>query len=310
MVARPRHVVVMRYRFSHRTSYRYETPVSRSFHVQHLKPAPFPHQAVLNHGVLIDPAPARHDEIVDAFGNYAGLISIEDEHREFTVHSSGTIDVLSPLPPDLVASSPWEAVTGRARDNRGLLLDVLQFVCPSRHTPISDDIRNFAAASFPTNRPALAGVLDLTLRIYREFAFDPRATDISTPVERVLAMRRGVCQDFAHLMLSALRSLRIPARYMSGYLLTHPAPGKPKLKGVDASHAWVSVWVPETGWVDFDPTNGLIPRGEHITIATGRDYDDVSPISGVLLGGEGQTMAVAVDIEPWVDASTEANDAR
>ena len=138
--------------------------------------------------------------------------------------------------------------------------------------------------------------LDLTQRIYHDFTFDSTATDISTPVSHVLQERRGVCQDFAHLAITCLRGLGLPARYVSGYLLTYPPPGMEKLKGADASHAWISVWAPEAGWVDFDPTNGIMPAEEHITVAHGRDYDDVSPISGVLLGGSGQEIDVAVDV--------------
>jgi transglutaminase-like putative cysteine protease len=140
--------------------------------------------------------------------------------------------------------------------------------------------------------------MHLTRRIFEDFAFDATATDVSTPVARVLEMKRGVCQDFAHLAIAAHRALGIPARYVSGYLMTRPPPGQVKLKGADASHAWLSVWSPEQGWVDFDPTNGIIPGGEHITLAYGRDYEDISPISGVLLGGGDQTMSVAVDVEP------------
>ena len=142
----------------------------------------------------------------------------------------------------------------------------------------------------------MEGVLDLTRRIFEDFTFDPSATDVSTPVSTVLKQRRGVCQDFAHLQIAALRSLNLPARYVSGYIVTHPPEGQVKLQGADASHAWISVWAPQTGWVDFDPTNNIIPRGEHITIAYGRDYDDVSPISGVLLGGGAHSVGVAVDV--------------
>ena len=140
--------------------------------------------------------------------------------------------------------------------------------------------------------------MDLTRRIFQEFTFDGRATDLSTPVSTVLKIRRGVCQDFAHLAIAACRSMGVPARYVSGYLMTRPPPGQIKLKGADASHAWLSVWCPKHGWIDFDPTNGVVPAGEHITLAYGRDYEDISPISGVLLGGGDQTMRVEVDVEP------------
>ena len=175
-------------------------------------------------------------------------------------------------------------------------MDVLQFVSTSRHTRIVHEALDYALPSFPPGRPILEAALDLTKRIYREFTFDSTSTDISTPVSHVLQERRGVCQDFAHLAITCLRGLGLPARYVSGYLLTYPPPGMEKLQGADASHAWLSVWAPEVGWVDFDPTNGIMPSEEHITVAYGRDYDDVSPISGILLGGSRQKMVVAVDV--------------
>ena len=175
---------------------------------------------------------------------------------------------------------------------------VQQYTAASRHGRRIEALRDYARTSFTDNAPVLAATHDLMRRIFEEFTFDPSATDVSTPVESVFKERRGVCQDFAHLMISALRSLGLPARYVSGYILTHPPPGQPRLQGADASHAWVSVWAPETGWVDFDPTNNVIPHGEHVTIAYGRDYDDVSPISGVLLGGGAHTVEVAVDVAP------------
>jgi transglutaminase-like putative cysteine protease len=158
------------------------------------------------------------------------------------------------------------------------------------------EIADYTALSFPPGRPVLVGTYDFIMRIYREFKFDPTATDISTPITQVFKQRRGVCQDFAHLTIAGLRALAIPARYVSGYILTRPPPGQPKLQGTDASHAWVSVWAPDIGWVDFDPTNGMVAADEHIEIAHGRDYDDVSPISGVLIGGGEHTVAVAVDM--------------
>jgi transglutaminase-like putative cysteine protease len=291
----------MRYEISHRTTYSYRLPVARSFHVLHLTPRAMPAQVVLHHGLIIEPAPVANTEITDFFGNTAVLLRIEDEHTELTVNAKGAVEVLEGAPPDLEATCAWEQVEAFAKKADGSLeLDVLQYICPSRQTPLSAAVRKLAQPCFPQGRPVLEGVMDLTRHVFETFKYDPTATDISTPVARVLETKRGVCQDFAHLMIASLRSLRIPARYVSGYLLTKPPPGQPKLRGVDASHAWLSVWAPETGWVDFDPTNGIIPSGEHITVAIGRDYDDVSPISGVLLGGGDQVMTVSVDVEPVV----------
>jgi transglutaminase-like putative cysteine protease len=282
---------------SHRTTYSYGKPVLQSEHLVHLTPGSGPRQAVHRHSLLIEPAPSQQIALEDYFGNSSTILTIDDEHSEFVIHARSTVEVHErPLPmPGL--SAPWEQVPGKAKRGNGELdIDVLQFVSASRHTRIVPEAIEYARPSFPPGRPILEAALDLTHRIYRNFTFDSTATDISTPVSHVLQERRGVCQDFAHLVLTCLRGLGLPARYISGYLLTYAPPGKDKLKGADASHAWVAVWAPEIGWVDFDPTNGIMPAGEHIAVAHGRDYDDVSPISGVLLGGSAQEIDVAVDV--------------
>jgi transglutaminase-like putative cysteine protease len=284
---------------SHRTHYRYGAPVSQSQHVLHLAPRPVPHQIVHRHSLMLEPAPsARHDRI-DYFGNPVSLLTIEVDHRESVLHARSTIEVNGVASVDLANTIAWETL-GDLLDVRdaSIPLDVHQFASRSRHTAPTLSIRDYVAPSFPAGRPVLEGAWDLTRRMFADFAFDSTATDVATPVSTVLEQRRGVCQDFAHLALAALRALGLPARYVSGYILTRPPPGQPKLQGSDASHAWISVWAPESGWVDFDPTNGVIPAGEHITIAWGRDFDDVSPVSGVLLGGGHHSVSVAVDVEP------------
>jgi transglutaminase-like putative cysteine protease len=289
----------MKFEISHRTTYTYRMPVAQSHHVVHLQPRQTPRQSLIHHSLLIEPAPVARSEIVDVFGNATSLLRIDEAHTEFIVHARSTVEIASVPILDLNHGRAWndtEALVGRASPQTEA--DVRHFLGRSRHVPFSADLRDFALPSFPTGRPALAGSMDLTRRIFKEFTFDPRATDVATPVSRVLEIRRGVCQDFAHLAIASLRSLGIPARYVSGYLMTRPPPGQIKLKGADASHAWLSVWAPDIGWVDFDPTNGIVPRDEHITLAYGRDYDDISPISGVLLGGGDQTMSIAVDVEP------------
>lgn len=288
----------MKFEVSHRTKYSYRVPVVQSYHLVHLKPRQLAAQSVAHHSLLIEPAPVASTEVIDYFGNTGTLLRIEDEHTEFIVHARSTVEINPPVAPDLQISAAWEGVTNLASAESGPLeVNVLQFTCASRHAPISAELAHFARASFPAQRPILAGAMDLTRRIFTEFIFDPKATDISTPVARVLASKRGVCQDFAHLAIASLRSLGLPARYVSGYLMTRPPPGQVKLRGADASHAWLSVWTPDAGWVDFDPTNGVIPLGEHITLAYGRDYEDISPVSGVILGGGEQSIAVAVDVE-------------
>ena len=285
------------FNISHRTSYRYGTPVLQSQHVVHLAPRILPRQTVSRHSLLIEPAPASRVDRIDYFGNPTSILIIEQEHRELVVLSCGSMSVEAPALRDLTASLPWEQVAGAAVLPGGARdLEVLQFACASRHTPPSQNLLAFAAPSFPIGRPMLEAAYDLTRRIFADFKFDATATDVATPVEDVLKSRRGVCQDFAHLGLAALRALGLPARYVSGYLLTRPPPGKPKLQGSDASHAWISVWAPGFGWVDFDPTNGLAPTDWHIVVAHGRDYDDVSPVSGVLLGGSDQVLSIAVDV--------------
>jgi len=282
---------------SHRTAYAYREPVLQSQHLVHLNPRAGPHQRVLRHGLLIEPAPSAQIERLDYFGNGTAILTVDEEHLELVIHARSRVQVRAPDLPILALSAPWEEVANRARGNTSAAdVGVLQFVSASRHTRIGAEVLDYARPSFTPHRPILEAALNLTRRIYHDFTFDSTATDISTPVSHVLQERRGVCQDFAHLAIACLRGLGLPARYVSGYLLTYPPPGMEKLQGADASHAWISVWAPEVGWVDFDPTNGVIPTEEHITVAYGRDYYDVSPVSGVLLGGSRQTMAVAVDV--------------
>jgi transglutaminase-like putative cysteine protease len=282
---------------SHRTTYSYGKPVLQSEHLVHLTPGSGPRQTVLRHSLLIEPAPSANIALEDYFGNSSAILTIDDEHSEFVIHARSTVEVHERTPPMPALSAPWEEVAGKARRGNGELdVDVLQFVSASRHTRIVPEAIDYARPSFAPGRPILAAALDLTQRIYRDFTFDSTATDISTPVSHVLQERRGVCQDFAHLALTCIRAFGLPARYVSGYLLTRAPPGMEKLKGADASHAWIAVWAPEVGWVEFDPTNGIMPAREHIAVAYGRDYDDVSPISGVLLGGSAQEIDVAVDV--------------
>lgn len=289
----------MKFDISHRTLYDYGSAVITSQHLVHLEPRPLAHQKVLVHELTISPQPARRISRTDYFGNPTVAALIEVEHFELEITAHSVVEVRPPAPVDISRSPPWDAIASLASaGNAQAALEPIQFVAPSRHTGGSAAIADFAHASFPPGRPMLAGAADLAARIFEEFTFDATATDISTPVSEVLEKRRGVCQDFSHLMIAALKCLGLPARYVSGYLLTHPPPGKPRLLGADASHAWVSVWCPRFGWVDFDPTNNIIPRDEHITIGFGRDYDDINPISGVLLGGHDHTVTVEVDVVP------------
>jgi len=286
----------MRYLVTHKTTYRYSALVHQSYHLLHLSPCPVAFQSVHSHLVTASPTPARNNDGTDYFGNPFRIVTIETDHQELVVEARTDLTVAQAVPAqDVLANSTgWQDLI----DGKNAAPAVQQYTAASRHGRRIQALRDYARTSFTDNAPVLAATHDLMRRIFEEFTFDPSATDVSTPVESVFKERRGVCQDFAHLMISALRSLGLPARYVSGYILTHPPPGQPRLQGADASHAWVSVWAPETGWVDFDPTNNVIPHGEHVTIAYGRDYDDVSPIGGVLLGGGAHTVDVAVDVAP------------
>ncbi|MBS0242735.1 MAG: transglutaminase family protein [Proteobacteria bacterium] len=284
---------------SHRTAYRYQSPVTQSQHLVHLAPRTAARQRILRHSLMIEPAPSWRSDFTDYFGNPSSVLGIEEEHSEFVIHSRTSIEVTPrPAVPFETGLAAEQVMAAVARSGNQIDLDVVQYALPSPATLATEAVIRYATPSFPQGRPALAGAWDLTTRIFKEFTFDSTATDVTTPVGEVLAKRRGVCQDFAHLALACCRAMRLPARYVSGYLLTRPPPGKPKLQGADASHAWISVWVPEAGWVDLDPTNGSMPSEEPITFAYGREYGDVSPVSGILIGGGSHLIEVAVDVTP------------
>ncbi len=289
----------------HKTHYRYRSVVVQSLHLVHMSPRPLPGQNVRHHSLLVEPAPASRQEGVDSFGNANVILDIEQPHKELVLMARSRVEKLPPASVGLDATTPWDRLDYRLLRGNDRDVELLLFRCASRLTTPTLEIADYVAASFPSGRPTLDGAMDLVMRIYNDFKFDPHATDVSTPVTKVFAMRRGVCQDFAHLALACLRSLRIPSRYVSGYLHTHPPVGRPKLQGADASHAWISVWAPECGWIDLDPTNGIAVRDEHVTVAHGRDYDDVSPISGVLRGGGEHSVSVAVDVNAIADASAD-----
>jgi transglutaminase-like putative cysteine protease len=289
----------MNFEISHRTVYRYSAPVSQSHHLLHLQPRPHTRQTVSQYSLLIDPAPASKTDLIDDFGNPFSIITIEQDHTELIIHSRAQVEVRAPQSYNASHSISWNDVAAQLRANLGPeTFDTVLYSCPSRYIRPSREVYKFARQSFPDGRPLLEAAADLTARIYREFAYRSGVTDVATPVEQVLGSRRGVCQDFAHIAIASLRTLGLAVRYVSGYLLTRPPEGQPKLVGADASHAWISVWTPETGWADFDPTNNVTPKEEHIALAFGRDFQDVSPVSGVLLGGGGHEVEVAVDVTP------------
>ena len=290
----------MIYDIRHKTTFTYEEVVSVSHHVLHLAPRRHARQRSLEAAMLIDPSPAVDSEGKDYFGNSVYYLTVQEPHERLVVDARSRVEVL-PMPAalDLAASTAWERVAemlGGVSDEA--LLNSYQFAFDSPYSVANDEVHDYALQSFVPDRPILEAAMDLTTRIYDEFEYRGGVSDVSTPVRDVFRMRKGVCQDFAHLELACLRSLGLAARYVSGYLLTHPPEGKAKLVGSDASHAWISVWSPSDGWVDFDPTNNLIPNAEHITVGWGRDYGDVSPINGFIVGGGAHQVAVAVDVNP------------
>jgi transglutaminase-like putative cysteine protease len=281
----------------HRTAYAYAEPVSTSYHVAHLGPREDDHQRSLSFDVAITPAPSAVRSRLDVFGNQTLHFGLGEPHRTLEVVARSAVTRLASPPPDLAASPTAEVVRAAVRrPHTRELLDACAMVFDSPHVAASERLAAYARPSFPPDRPLLAAARDLVHRIHADFTYDPQATTIATPLVEVFESRRGVCQDFAHLAIGCLRSLRLPARYVSGYLLTRPPPGKPKLVGADASHAWFSVFVPEAGWFDFDPTNDLVPADEHVSVAVGRDYDDVTPLRGVIQGGGAHEVTVQVDV--------------
>lgn len=290
---------MMLYRVRHQTVYTYEDPVQLSHNLAHLCPMERPFQKVESFKLEVEPEPAVATMREDAWGNRSHFLLVQEAHREFRIVATSMVRLESLDPIDPEATSSWEDVASRVR-NRPVGRDVhpAQFRHASPFVPMLAVAREYALESFPEGQPVMVGAMDLMGRVYRQFRYDPEATTVATPLAEVFEKRRGVCQDFSHAMIGSLRSLGIPARYVSGYLETRPPPGKPRLIGADASHAWVQVWCPETGWVDLDPTNDVAPSQRHITVAIGRDFGDVTPLKGLLLGGGGQKVRVSVDVEP------------
>lgn len=294
-----------RYSISHRTDFEYSRPVAISHHLMHLTPRATEFQAVEGWSIRLSPNSAVRNRSRDFFGNHVEHVTIQDEHDRLVVQAEGRVEVSAPPVPTPGTSLRWEEARLGASDALDKVaadaLAAQPFAYASPMTRCSQEVVDWVRRSFPEGRPLLEGALDLNHRIFTEFEYDPSATTISTPVDTVFEMRKGVCQDFAHLMLAGLRGLGLPSRYVSGYLLTYPPPGGVKLQGSDASHAWVSVRVPDHGWVDLDPTNDKFTTLEHITLAWGRDYGDVSPVRGAIVGGGRHEVKVAVDVRP-VDA--------
>ncbi len=289
----------MTYRITHKTTYKYKHSVSFGNHVACLTPRTLPRHRLTSNELLIHPVPAMRCVRTDYFGNHLCFFTIQEPHRELVVEARSEVTVDGELTPWPRQSIPWEEVVrALPKDGGAAELEAYQFVFESPRIRKRPEFASYALQSFTPGRPLTEALLDLTARIHSDFQFDSKVTTVRTTTEEVFRKRRGVCQDFAHLQIACLRSLDLAARYVSGYLRTYPPPGRERLIGADASHAWVSVFCPGVGWLDLDPTNNLVPSDGHVTVGWGRDYGDVSPLRGLILGGSGHTLKVNVDMEP------------
>jgi transglutaminase-like putative cysteine protease len=300
---------------THETRYAYGARVDLAQHLAHLRPRDLPGQRVEDVRIDIEPTPSHWTRGTDVFGNARDAFALYVPHDALRVVATSRVVLATPAgaapsapgtqdAPALsgVDTQAWDEVAKACRYRAGApFLKASEFAFASPFVPQLEGLREYAAPSMQPGRPLLQAVAELMRRIHDGFAYDGNATEVHTPLAEVLKQRRGVCQDFAHVMIGALRAFGLPARYVSGYLLTQPPPGQPRLLGADASHAWVSAWCPPLGWVDFDPTNAVLPgeAGAHVTLALGRDYGDVMPLRGVIRGGGGEhALSVAVSVVP------------
>ena len=287
----------MTYHVVHRTQYEYVAPVTMSHHVARLEPRVTATQARESFSLKVFPEPTLRKARHDYFGNRLCLFSIQEMHNRLEISTQSRVVVQVANPNGNETSPDWKRVAQFFRDPVSPnVVEPYQFVFDSPHVRVSEALADYALESFTIAIPLVVGVRDLTRRIFTDFKYDPKATTVATPLEEVWQKRRGVCQDFAHLAIACLRSIGLPARYVSGYLRTHPPEGQPRLVGADASHAWFAVYSPDAGWLDFDPTNNVQPAEEHITVAYGRDFGDVSPVAGILTGGGKHSVSVAVNV--------------
>jgi transglutaminase-like putative cysteine protease len=300
------------YAVRHLTTYRYDSEVAYARCTLRLTPGTDAAQTLLQSSIAVTPEPARKTIKSDAFGAQVVSIIVEAPHEVLIIESRCLVDLHAGAAPDPAATSAWETVRQAALKTRKLdAASPAHFLYPTRLTPLAPAITDYARASFRPDKPVLQAAVELMGRLKAEFAYDPDATDVRTPPAEAFEKRRGVCQDFAHVMICGLRGLGLPARYVSGYIRTIPAPGQPRMEGADATHAWISLWCGEAlGWVGLDPTNNMLSGNDHVMLAFGRDYHDVAPIDGVLLGAGRQTLEVEVDVVELPDAEPLAPTAR
>ena len=290
----------------HETRYDYAASVSLAHHLAHLKPRQDDFQRLLDFSIDIDPMPSHLRPSIDSMGNSECRFSLAQAHRSLSVRASSRLQISARFDALQPETSPaWETLLKRLRYvAKSPYEPAVQFAMPSLYVPRLAVLRDYGAASFRPGRPVAAAAIELMQRIHADFKYESLSTEIDTPLTEVWASRRGVCQDFAHLMAGAVRMQGLPARYVSGYLLTHAPDGGPRMQGADASHAWVQVWCPETpgvplqgpdaGWLDLDPTNDVVPGSGHVRVAVGRDFGDVTPLRGVIRGGGEHTLSVGV----------------
>jgi len=293
----------MRYRILVRSNYQYTAPVRFARHAFRLLPRTTLHQRVVSAELQVEPTPYQCDEGTDFFGNRVVQVALEKPHARLAIRMDADVEVTGSAPADLERTPSWEAVREEAiASGDSGPAGPAHYLHPGSHTGANDEMVAFAREHLRPGRPLLAAAFDLACAIHRDFDYVPGATDVDTTAAQSLALRRGVCQDFAHIMLAALRSLGLPAAYVSGLLRTRPPQGMPRLEGADAMHAWVSVWAGgAAGWQDIDPTNALLVAEDHIRIAVGREYADVAPIDGVIVAAGEQTHDVSVDVVPLIE---------
>jgi transglutaminase-like putative cysteine protease len=302
----------MELRITHETRYDYTPAVETAQHMVHLQPMDTPYQQLLDHQLNIFPPPAQRSQTPDVYGNQRTFFSLQAPHTTLRVVAVSEVRTRRPVAAD--SRLAWEAVRERFRFHAGAAWDAAaEFVFASHHVPRDEQFAAYARPSFTPGRRLIDAARDLMTRIHTDFSYESESTEVNTPALEALAQRKGVCQDFAHIMIACLRAMGLPARYVSGYLLTQPPPGQPRLVGSDASHAWVSVYLPDLpgaqdgrGWYDLDPTNDRCgwgtPGEDYVTLALGRDYSDISPMRGVIHGGARHTLSVAVTVEPLEEA--------
>lgn len=289
---------------THETLYRYPGSVEQAHHLSYLQPLSLPTQTVEAFALDIEPAPSHRVTETDVYGNTRCIFQLHAPHQMLRVCATSRVEVSARYAQlDPAVSDAWEEVAHQLRYTAGMAFRrESEFVFASPYVPIHSQLQHYALASFAPGRPLAEAAIDLMLRIHDDFVYESDSTDVSTPVLKAFTTRRGVCQDFAHVLIGCLRALGLAARYVSGYLVSSPPPGQPRLVGADASHAWVSVYVPglaaNQGWLDLDPTNAMVPGDEHVLVACGRDYGDVTPLRGVIRGAGGHDLTVAVTVAP------------